>query len=462
MPRFTRRRRIPVPASDLFAWHERPGAFERLNAPWEPVRVVARTGGIRTGDTVRIEVPVAGPIGIPWTLEHRDYVAGEQFRDVQRTGPFAHWSHTHRIEPDGPTASILDDTIDFAAPLRPLGGFVVEAVIARRLARLFAWRHAVTEGDLVRHAAAALPPQRIAISGATGFVGEALVAFLSTGGHTVHRLVRGAPDPSRPHPDIAWDPARGTIDTAALEGVDAVVHLAGANVAERWTPAHRRAIRDSRVQGTTLLARTIAGLSRKPRVFVSASAIGLYGDTGDRVVDESGPAGTDYLADVGLAWEAAADPARAAGIRVVHPRIGIVLGARGGALGKQLPIFRLGAGGPIGNGRQWLSWIALDDLLGIVLHAIATPTLVGPVNAVAPNAVTNAEFTRTLARVLGRPALVPVPPPALRLAFGAEMADAMLLSSTRVVPRALEAAGFAFRHPTLEAALRFELGLLGG
>lgn len=450
---------MPVPVSALFAWHERPGAFERLNPPWDPVRVVARRGGIRDGARVTVRVPIAGPVGLDWTLEHRDFVADRQFRDVQVEGPFARWDHTHAFAPEGDDASVLTDTIDFAAPLRWAGGAIAEAAIYARLVRLFAYRHAVTAGDLVRHAIYPERPLRVAITGATGFVGSALYAFLSTGGHAVHRVVRGRPDPARPHADIAWDPARGTIDAAAFEGVDAVIHLAGASVAERWTDAQRRAIRESRVQGTSLLARTLAGLDAKPRVLVSASAVGWYGDRGDETLDESSTAGTGFLTEVAQAWEAAADPARTAGIRVVHPRIGVVLGAAGGALGKQLPIFRFGLGGPLGAGRHWLPWIALDDLLGLLLHVVHRD-IEGPVNAVGPAPVTNAEFTRTLGRVLGRPAIAPVPPPALRLAFGAEMADAVLLSSTRAMPRALEAAGFAFRHPTLEQALRFELGRL--
>jgi uncharacterized protein len=458
MPVFTRRHRMPVSAEALFAWHERPGAFERLNPPWEPVHVVARSGGIRDGARVTVRVPI-GPAGISWTLEHRDYVAGRQFRDVQVQGPFATWEHTHTVEPDGADASVLEDHIVYEATFRWAGGALVESALALSLARLFAYRHALTEGDLSRHAAYAGPPMRIAITGATGFIGSALDAFLTTGGHAVHRVVRGAPDATRPNADIVWDPSRGTIDAAALEGMDAVVHLAGASVAERWTPAHRRAVMESRVLGTSLMARTLAGLTAKPSVFVSASAVGWYGDRGDEILDETSTAGRGYLPDVARAWEDAAAPAKDAGIRVVHPRTGVVLGAAGGALGKQLPIFQLCLGGPLGSGRHWLPWIALDDMLGAMLHVLRRPVQ-GPVNFVGPAPVTNAEFTRTLGRVLHRPAVVPVPPMALRLVFGREMADAVLLSSTRAMPQVLDASGFAFRHPTLEHALQFELGRL--
>jgi uncharacterized protein (TIGR01777 family) len=457
MPRFSAACDVDVPAHELFAWHERPGAFDRLNPPWDPVRVRARAGGIRDGATITVGVPF-GPFEIAWSLVHRDYVAGAQFRDEQARGPFARWSHLHRVEATGADTSRLVDTIDFAAPLGPLGGSLAHPPILARLRALFRYRHEVTRADLARHAAAALPPMRIAITGATGLVGTALDAFLSTGGHAVHRLVRRAPDPARAHPDIRWNPDAGTIDARALEGMDAVIHLAGANVGERWTDAHRRAIRESRVRGTALLAETLARLERRPATFVSASAIGIYGDRGAEVLDETSTLGDGFLADVGRVWESSADAARGAGIRVVHPRIGIVLSARGGALARMLPPFRLGLGGRLGSGRQWMSWIALDDVLGGLLHVLATPTLVGPVNFTAPAPVTNAEFTRVLGRVLSRPAFAFVPEAALSLAFGAEMARAVLLASQRVLPRALEASGFRFRFPALEPALRFELG----
>lgn len=293
---------------------------------------------------------------------------------------------------------------------------------------------------------------KIAITGATGFIGEALVRRLQGSGHGVLRIGR-----ARNHgrgPDVAWD-AVSTVDAAALEGVDAVVHLAGETIAQRWTGAAKRAIRDSRVQGTTLLARTLAGLSRKPSVLVSMSAIGIYGDRGDEVLDESSPTGTGFLADIGRAWESSADPARAAGIRVLHPRVGIVLSPDGGALAKMLPIFSLGAGGKIGRGRQWMSWISLTDTLRALEFALATPALEGPVNVTAPNPVTNAEFTEVLGRALRRPTFAPVPEFAIELLYG-EMGRATVIEGQRVVPKKLLDAGFRFEHTDLESALRAE------
>lgn len=294
----------------------------------------------------------------------------------------------------------------------------------------------------------------IAITGASGLIGRALLARLRLNGKRVRRLVR-TPDPKSPD-DIAWDPMRGTLDPRQLEGVEAVVHLAGEPIAQRWTGARRDAIRDSRVRGTELLARAIAALDQKPNALLSGSAVGYYGDRGDDALDEESTSGTDFLAGVAREWEAATDAARTAGVRVVLLRTGIVLSAHGGALERLLPPFRLGVGGPIGTGRQWMSWIALEDQVRAMEHALATVGLHGPVNLVAPNPVMNAEFAATLGRVLGRPAIVPVPAFALELLYG-EMARSTILAGQRVLPKKLLRSGFHFAHPTLEEALRFEL-----
>jgi uncharacterized protein (TIGR01777 family) len=418
--------------------------------------VVSHVGGIRDGARVELRVH-AGPVPTTWKLEHRDYIANQQFRDVLVEGPFTSWVHTHGFSPDGPQASVLDDHIAYELPLGGLGDAVAGGFAAGTLQRVFAYRHAVTLNDLERHAEFAdRPRMRIAITGATGFIGSQLAAFLSTGGHEVLRIGRGAVRPGVV--DVSWDPHRGQLDGRALEGVDAVIHLAGASIADRWSDAHKRAIRDSRVEGTSLLAHTLAGLSRKPRVLLSGSAIGVYGSRGDEVLDEGSHFGTDFLADVGRAWEAATAPAERAGIRVVHLRTGIVQGAAGGALAKQAPLFKLGLGGPLGSGTQWVSPIALDDHIGATHFCLMRDDIAGPVNLVAPDAVTNATFTKVLAHVLSRPALAPAPAFALRLALGREMADATVLASQRVVPGALQAKGFRWRHASLEQMLRFELG----
>jgi uncharacterized protein (TIGR01777 family) len=283
-------------------------------------------------------------------------------------------------------------------------------------------------------------------------MGSALVPTLIAGGHAVTRLVRSTPRPGQA--EIPWNPAARSIGTPALEGLDAVVHLAGDNIASgRWTAAKKASIRNSRVQGTTVLCEALAQLVKPPNVLLSASAIGYYGDRGETILREESPPGRGFLAEVCQAWEAATAPAAQRGIRVVHLRFGMVLSPAGGALAKMLTPFRLGLGGVIGTGKQYMSWIALDDVLGAIHHALNTEALQGPVNVVAPSAVTNREFTMTLGKVLRRPTRFPLPAFAARLMFG-EMADALLLASTRVVPARLVASEYTFRHAALAEALQ--------
>lgn len=453
MARYTRSVAIEAPAAFAFAWHERAGAFERLTPPWEPVRVVERHGGIRDGDRLVMELG-AWPATVRWVAEHRDYRPGESFCDVQVRGPFARWQHTHRLRPDGDERCILTDEIEYDLPLGQMAEAIGGGFAHRRLERMFRYRHAVTAQDIAAHwRHKGVGSMKILVSGSTGLVGSTLAPFLTTGDHNVVRLVR-----KETNQGIRWNPAAGEIDAAKLEGLDAVVHLAGENIGDgRWTDAKKARIRDSRVQGTRLLAGALAKLKKKPRVLVCASAIGYYGDRGDRTLDESASAGEGFLSEVCVEWEKAADAARAAGIRVVHLRFGVVLASNGGAMGKMLLPFKLGVGGVIGSGDQYMSWITVDDAVGIIDFAIANESLEGPVNAVAPDPVTNREYTKVLGSVLGRPTLIPVPAFVVRLALG-EMADELLLSSTRVIPAKLQKAGYPFRFAALEPALRHILG----
>ncbi len=301
---------------------------------------------------------------------------------------------------------------------------------------------------------------RVIVTGSTGLVGRALVKSLLADGHEVTRLVRGeaqgfrAPGTAAVH----WDPSRGEIDAKELEGHDAAVHLAGENVGEgRWDEEKKRRILESRVKGTTLLAGALAGLSAKPRVLVSASATGFYGDRGAEVLREESASGEGFLSEVCREWEKATLAASQAGIRVVHLRIGVVFDGEGGALQKMLTPFKLGLGGKVGSGTQYMSWITLEDLIGVIRRAIEDESLRGPVNAVAPQPVTNGEFTKALGGALGRPTIFAVPAFAARLAFG-ETADALLLASTRVEPARLKEVGYQFKHPEIEEALRSVLG----
>ena len=297
---------------------------------------------------------------------------------------------------------------------------------------------------------------KVIVTGSTGLVGSALVRSLLADGHEVTRLVRGGSQGFRAPGTAAvhWDPEKGTVDAAELEGHDAAVHLAGEPIAEgRWDVEKKRRIIESRRQGTRLIAGALAGLTRKPGVLVSASATGFYGDRGDEVLREESASGEDFPSEICREWEKATLAASQAGIRVVHLRIGVVLSGEGGALEKMMAPFKLGLGGRIGSGRQYMSWITLEDLVGVIRRAIDDEALRGPVNAVAPRPVTNEEFTRALGRVLSRPTFFAMPAFAARLAFG-EMADALLMASSRVEPARLREAGFEFRQPEIEGALR--------
>ena len=468
MPVFRHRIELDHPVETVFAWHRMPGAFDRLSPPWENVRVREKAGGIEPGGRVVLEMR-RGPATLTWEVEHTAYEENRLFVDEQISGPFAAWRHEHRFEPLGPDRSALEDVVTWEAPLGALGETFGRGYIERSLERLFQFREARLTGDLELHRRLRTlrarpgvtgdpPPLTVAITGATGLIGTQLTHLLTTGGHAVRRVTRS---PEAGSSDVGWDPARGEIDAEALEGVDAVVHLAGEPiVGARWTDAKKKSIRRSREAGTLLLARTLAGFRKKPAVLVSGSAVGYYGNRGDDVITEASGAGKGFLSEVCVAWEQAAQPARAAGIRTVLLRTGIVLSAEGGVLGTMLLPFKIGVGGRLGSGRQYMPWIDLDDHLGLILHALGHPEVSGPMNATAPNPVPNAAFTDVMGRVLGRPTLLPVPGFAIRTLMG-EMGDELLLQGQRAVPEKARSTGYVFLRPELEDALRVQLGRFG-
>ncbi len=453
---------MPVPRAEAFAWHARPGALARLIPPWESVTVASTTPGAdgsTLGDGAEVVLKLrVGPITLRWVAEHKDCREGESFRDDQRSGPFARWEHTHRFLDDTPDTSRLRDDVVYALPLGWLGGLLGGRSVRAKLRAQFRYRHAVTAGDLSLHARYPDAPRRtVAISGASGLVGSALAALLGTGGHRVLRLVRRAP---RSDDEIHWDPETGLVEPEAVPAFDTLVHLAGENIgAGRWTAARREAIRRSRVEGTRALVATLGRMPSPPTTVVVASAVGWYGERGDASLDESAGPGEGFLAEVCRDWEAAAHEAAAFGARVVTPRFGVILSAAGGALAKLRTPFGLGLGGPIGRGGRWMSWISLDDAISVLHEAIMDPRYEGPVNAVAPEPVTNRLFTKALGSVLRRPAILPVPPFVLKLLFG-EMAEQTILASTRAVPARLESLDFPFRHRGIGSALRHVLGRL--
>ena len=452
---FLLRSDLPVSAAAAWAWHMRRGAFERLAPPWEEPRVISPFAPPKVGGTVELHVPVLPGIRMVWLSDFAEVREGELFRDVQRTGPFDFFDHTHRFEPKSDTSSVMEDRIRYTLPLGRLGDVFGSSPVRKKLAATFAYRHRVLAKDLEVHARAARGPMRILITGSTGLVGRSLVSFLESGGHEVHRLTRRPAGNDR---EIEFDPERGAAHPSEMEGFDAVIHLAGDPIAKgRWTEAKKRRIRDSRVPFTRRLAETLAALKRPPAVLISASATGYYGDRGDRILRESDPRGEGFLPEVCVQWESATEPASGAGIRVAHLRTGLVLTPAGGALTPMLLPFRLGLGGPLGSGKQWWSFIALDDLLYLIHHVLMKDSVRGAVNATSPDPVTNAEFTRVLGRVLNRPALIPVPRFALEALLG-EMTDPLLLASARVNPEKALDSGFEFSYSRLEAALRHVLG----
>lgn len=445
---------LDAAALDVFNWHARPGAFERLVPPWQRVRVLERSGGIRDGDRVELLVG-AGLLRTRWQLEHREYEVGRQFCDVQVRGPFAHWVHRHEFVPVEAGRCLLRDEIHYGLPGGAVGAALGERRIRRTLQRVFRYRHRTTADDLRLHAAHRTRPRlTVALSGARGLIGTALDALLTTGGHRTLRLVRR---PAAGPAEVQWDPTRGVLEPARLAGVDAVIHLAGESIAGRWTARRMEAIRRSRVDATQALCASLRALPERPRVFLCASAVGLYGDRGAEVLDEDSTPGQGFLADVCQAWEAAARALQPAGVRCVHLRFGVVLTPAGGMLRQLLPAFRLGVGGPVGGGAQYISWVSLDDAIGAAYHALLDDRVCGPVNVVAPRPVTSREFARTLGRVLRRPAVFRVPGCALRLALG-RLADEAVLASARVAPAVLTRTDYSFRHPELDAALRHLLG----
>ncbi len=434
---------VPASVQRVWDWHVRPGALERLLPPWEPIRVLNRDDGVEEGSRTTVRLGT-GPVTVDWVSEHLAPDPYRSFTDVQAKGPFGSWHHRHLFCPTSEAACEIEDRIEYELPFEPLGALFAGRYLRQRIERAIVYRHRVVARDLALHQRVGLDPgRRVGITGASGLIGTALTHVLSTGGHSPIGLAR---------------PSSDTLEPASLEGLQAVVHLAGEPIAGgQWTVERRRRIHDSRVEGTRLLGEALARLGSPPDVLICASAIGFYGDRGDETLDEQASAGKGFLAEVVDDWERAAEPARAAGIRVVHLRFGIVLWPAAGALNRMLTPMRVGVGGRLGSGRQFWSWVSLDDAIGSVLHAMADDRLSGPVNVTAPNPLRNREFTGVMAEVLNRPAVLPVPAFALRTLLG-QMANELLLASARVVPSRLTDTGYEFCDSELEPALRHMLG----
>ncbi|BBY35948.1 nucleoside-diphosphate sugar epimerase [Mycobacterium mantenii] len=440
---------VDAPITDVFDWYARPGAFNRLSPPWSPMRLVSEADSLKDGRAV-----LALPGGLRWVAVHQPdgYDPPRRFVDTIGGDGLAtlpariavRWRHTHEFEDLGDNRTRVIDRVDTPVPgslLRPM----------------FDYRHRQLADDLAAHRLAAengLRPMTIGVTGSSGLVGSALTAFLRTGGHRVIALVR---HDARGDDERRWNP--DDPDPRLFDGIDAVIHLAGASIAGRFTDKHRQAIRDSRIGPTRRLSELLGRGDAKPAVLLSASAIGYYGyDRGDETLTEDSDRGDGFLADVVADWEQATVPAQQAGVRVVQVRTGIVQSPAGGTLKLMRPLFSAGLGGRLGDGRQWLSWIGIDDLVDVYHRALWDATMSGPVNAVAPQPVRNSEYTATLAGVLHRPAVLPVPSLGPRLLLGGQGARELACASQRVAPAKLAAAGHRFRQPDLDQALRHLLG----
>lgn len=452
---FIKKSPLPFSAEALFSWHTRPGAIQRLTPPWVHMEIEDASEGVAPDTRVYLKMGKK-PFQTPWHARHTHFEPGRLFMDTQEKGPFHAWTHSHLFHPTGPDQSIMEDRIAYTLPLPPFGDLFGGSFMEKELERIFACRHQTLLEDMTAHRRANLKPLRILISGASGLIGSSLSPYLTTGGHRVLRLVRKkalkGPD------ELFWDPETGLTDFKNLEPVDVVIHLAGENIGQRrWNPSRKRLLIESRRKSTALLAETVSRLDPRPRVFISASAIGYYGERGENILTEEAPPGDLFISEICKVWEETVRSTVDPRIRSLSMRIGVGLSPKGGALGELLTPFKLGLGARIGTGFQYMSWIAIDDILDAFLHGIANETLSGPVNVVSPEPVTNREFTRTLARVLNRPALFTIPEKAIDLIFG-EMGREILLSSARVAPEKLVRSGFTFRSPTLEETLRRILG----
>ena len=459
--RYVATQALPANPVSAFDYHERPGALNRLIPPWETVTIESSDRSLKPGSRVVLKTSVGG-VPLRWVAEHTEYDPPNLFADRQISGPFETWNHQHRFETreraNSDHPSQLIDQIDYRLPLGALGDFFGSVKARRTIEAMFAYRHQVTHDDLRLMHDYPLNHLRVAVSGSNGLVGKAFCNLLNLFGHEVRSIVRG--DQEESNQEAPWS---RNADQHTLSGLDAVVHLAGKSIADgRWNQTQKAEIRDSRVEKTRQLCELLATRKQPPKVLVCASATGIYGDRGDEILDEQSPLGEStangagFLAQVGKEWEEACQPARDAGIRVVHARFGIILSPRGGALQKMLTPAKL-MGGSLGSGKQWWSWIGLDDALGALYHCIQCEQVHGAVNLVTPSPIQNRDFTRELGRVIGRPALFPAPKPILRLALG-EMADALLLSSARVIPQKLLDSNYHFRFTDLGQLLRYSLG----
>ena len=451
---YTKRIRINAPVETVFEWHERNGAIQRLTPPWAPLKMLSREGsGVKKGVKVSFLLHLF-KIPMIWKAEHIAYEKNKMFKDHQTAGPFSKWVHTHRFIKKDDQSCVMEDEVNFKLPFglfsRPFYGHAI-----KEFDRMFNYRHKVLKYDLENHVGQT-EKKRILISGASGTIGSILVPFLQTCGHEVIQLVRDTKNLKEDQ--IFWDPYKGILDLESTEPFDAVINLNGVDISRgRWTKKQKKKIMDSRVISTRLIAETIAGLRQKPKVFISSSAIGFYGDKKEEILTEQSQTGECFISNVCDEWEAASLASHDAGIRTVQLRIGVVLTPAGGALKRMEPAFRLGCGVRLSHGQQYMSWISMDDALSGILHILNNDKIEGSVNLTAPNPVTNQEFSKCLAQVFSKKVFF-VMPRFLAILLWGEMGMETLLASAKVEPAKLLDTGFLFQHATLLPALKAMLG----
>ena len=451
---------VEADAETTFAWFEHEGSFRRLMPPWEVAEEVRADDSLEIGSKRIFKFPM-GPIKMTWVAEHTGYDPPTFFSDKMLKGPFRSWDHEHHLIEDGGVTKVIDE-VSYQVPFGSLGNLVDRMLggllVRKRISQMFTARELRLKRDLFHHSKFSdQPRRRILVAGSSGTIGTQLVAFLDTGGHDVWRLVRR--EIKKGSKELYWDPSSGKLDHGILEGFDTIIHLGGEGIGDkRWSSKRKKEIRESRIASTLLLSDAIQGMSKKPEVFIVASAIGWYGDRGDEELDESSTPGEGFLPDVCREWESSASKVEASGVRTVFLRSGIVLTATGGALEKMLLPFKLGGGGPMGGGKQWMSWISLDDEIYAIHHLMMRRGSSGKYNLTAPEPVRQKMFAKVLGRVIRRPAIAPIPGFAIKVIFG-EMGVSLTLESQRVLPNRLIDEGYEFLHSDLEHALRDTLGI---
>lgn len=450
---------VEADAESTFAWFEHEGSFRRLMPPWEVAEEIRADKSLEVGSQRVFRFPM-GPIKMTWVAEHTGYDPPRFFSDRMVRGPFWSWSHDHHLIEDNGTTKVVDE-VTYQVPFGPLGNLADRVLggrlVRRRISQMFTARELRLQRDLAQHAKfSEVQRKRILVVGSSGIIGTQLVAFLDTGGHDVWRLVRRSVKEGAK--EMRWEPSSGVLDRSKLEGFDAIIHLGGEGIGDkRWSRKRKKMIRDSRVDSTSLLSEAVSNLRQKPEVFILASAIGWYGDRGDEKLDEGSHSGEGFLPSVCVDWESAASMVRESEVRTIFLRSGIVLSGTGGALGKMLLPFKMGVGGPMGGGRQWMSWISLDDEIYAIHHLLMNVESDGIYNLTAPNPSRQKNFAKTLGKVLRRPAFVPLPAIVVRVLFG-EMGVKLTLESQKVIPTRLVQEGYEFLHPNLEVALTDTLG----